>query len=54
MTMDTLTLASTVDAAFERRAEISPNVVPADLANALGQVIDALNRGVIRVAEKVD
>jgi 2,3,4,5-tetrahydropyridine-2-carboxylate N-succinyltransferase len=49
-----MTLASVIDAAFERRTEISPASVPADLAAALDQVIGELNDGRLRVAEKVD
>jgi 2,3,4,5-tetrahydropyridine-2-carboxylate N-succinyltransferase len=52
--MDTQSLASIVDAAWERRAELSLDAVPADLAQALDQVIAALNDGAIRVASKVD
>jgi 2,3,4,5-tetrahydropyridine-2-carboxylate N-succinyltransferase len=52
--MDILSLTPLIDAAFERRADISPSSVPQDLAEALDLVIDALNRGKIRVAEKVD
>ena len=52
--MNTLSLAPLIDAAFERRADISPAAVPADLTDALDLVIGALNRGAIRVAEKVD
>jgi len=52
--MDMLSLAPIIEAAFERRAEISSASVPPDLAGALDRVIDALNRGTIRVAEKVD
>jgi len=52
--MNTLSLAPLIDAAFERRADISPAAVPADLTDALDLVIGALNRGAIRLAEKVD
>jgi len=52
--MDILALAPVVDAWFERRAELSLTAVPADLASALDQVIAALNRGTLRVAEKID
>ena len=52
--MDTQSLASIIEAAFERRAEISSAAVPRDLNRALDQVIEALNRGVARVAEKID
>jgi len=51
--MPTHTLESIIDAAFERRTEISPNQVPTELADALGHVIAELNRGQLRVAEKI-
>jgi 2,3,4,5-tetrahydropyridine-2-carboxylate N-succinyltransferase len=40
--------------AFERRTEIAPDRVPADLGTALEEVIDALDAGRLRVAEKRD
>ena len=52
--MNNTQLASLIDAAFERRADISPSSVPADLASALAAVLDGLNRGTLRVAEKID
>jgi 2,3,4,5-tetrahydropyridine-2-carboxylate N-succinyltransferase len=43
-----------LDAAFERRTEITPaNVEPA-LSRALDEIIAALNSGALRVAEKID
>ena len=47
-------LESLIDAAFERRAEITPATVQPELLEALDQVIDELNPGTLRVAEKVD
>jgi 2,3,4,5-tetrahydropyridine-2-carboxylate N-succinyltransferase len=47
-------LAPVVDAAFERRTELSPTDAPRDLLEALDQVVDALNAGTIRVSEKID
>ena len=47
-------LESLIDEAFERRAEISPGKVPADLSNALEEVVEGLNQGTFRVAEKID
>ena len=47
-------LESLIDEAFERRAEISPGKVPADLSTALGEILEGLNQGVLRVAEKID
>ena len=48
------TLASLIDAAFENRAEIAFGRVPADLSQALEEVLDGLNDGRLRVAEKID
>ena len=50
----TQTLQQTIDETFERRAEIRPGNVPAVLADALGHVIDELNAGRLRVAEKIN
>jgi 2,3,4,5-tetrahydropyridine-2,6-dicarboxylate N-succinyltransferase len=47
-------LESLIDAAFEQRASISPNQVPGDLSQALAEIIDGLNAGRLRVAEKSD
>jgi 2,3,4,5-tetrahydropyridine-2-carboxylate N-succinyltransferase len=52
--MSTDSLASLIDDAFERRTAISPTTAPRDLLESLGQVIDGLNTGRLRVAEKVD
>ena len=52
--MTTHTLESLIDAAFERRADITPTNVPADLAQALSEIVDGLNAGRVRVAEKID
>jgi 2,3,4,5-tetrahydropyridine-2-carboxylate N-succinyltransferase len=52
--MTTHVLESLIDDAFERRAEISPGKVPADLSHALDEIIDGLNQGTFRVAEKID
>jgi 2,3,4,5-tetrahydropyridine-2-carboxylate N-succinyltransferase len=51
--MATQTLEALIEAAFERRTEISPKAVPADLASAIETVIGELNAGRIRVAEKI-
>jgi 2,3,4,5-tetrahydropyridine-2-carboxylate N-succinyltransferase len=48
------TLESLIDSAFEQRADISPDRVPKDLAEAIAEIIDGLNAGRLRVAEKVD
>jgi 2,3,4,5-tetrahydropyridine-2-carboxylate N-succinyltransferase len=52
--MTTHVLESLIDAAFERRTEISPSQLPTDLSEALSEIIDGLNRGRLRVAEKID
>ncbi len=48
------TLESLIDSAFEQRADIAPNRVPKDLAHAIAEIIDGLNSGRLRVAEKID
>jgi 2,3,4,5-tetrahydropyridine-2,6-dicarboxylate N-succinyltransferase len=52
--MTTHTLESLIDAAFERRADITPGNVPADLTQALSEIVGGLNAGLLRVAEKID
>jgi 2,3,4,5-tetrahydropyridine-2,6-dicarboxylate N-succinyltransferase len=52
--MTTHVLESLIDAAFERRTEIAPSQVPADLLDALSEILDELNHGRLRVAEKID
>jgi 2,3,4,5-tetrahydropyridine-2-carboxylate N-succinyltransferase len=52
--MTTHVLESLIDAAFERRAEIAPGQVPRDLSDALSEILDGLNQGHLRVAEKID
>jgi 2,3,4,5-tetrahydropyridine-2-carboxylate N-succinyltransferase len=47
-------LAALIDDAFERRAEITPILTPPELADALDRIVDELNAGRIRVAEKID
>ena len=52
--MPTHTLESLIDAAFERRTEITPHQVEPELSDALEHVIGELNTGRLRVAEKID
>jgi 2,3,4,5-tetrahydropyridine-2-carboxylate N-succinyltransferase len=52
--METPGLAALIDSAFERRAEIAPSQVPPELIAALDEVIEGLNEGRLRVAEKID
>ncbi|MEO8344076.1 MAG: 2,3,4,5-tetrahydropyridine-2,6-dicarboxylate N-succinyltransferase [Betaproteobacteria bacterium] len=46
-------LAGTIDAAWERRAEFSPAATPAEVRDAVLQVIAELDAGRLRVAEKL-
>lgn len=43
-----------IESAFERRAEITPQTINRDLRDAIDQVILELDRGELRVAEKID
>src|SRR6188474_2828134 len=52
--MTTHVLESLIDEAFERRSEITPGQVPKDLSEALSEILDGLNQGRLRVAEKID
>ena len=52
--MSTAAVQSIIEASFDRRADISPAAVPADLAAAIAQVIADLDAGRLRVAEKID
>jgi 2,3,4,5-tetrahydropyridine-2,6-dicarboxylate N-succinyltransferase len=52
--MATHTLESLIDAAFELRKELTPGNVPKDLSVALSEIVDGLNHGHLRVAEKID
>jgi 2,3,4,5-tetrahydropyridine-2-carboxylate N-succinyltransferase len=47
-------LQSTIDAAWEGRAEITPQSAPPELHEAVEAVIEELDAGRLRVAEKVD
>jgi len=48
------TLASVINAAFERRTEFSPASTPAEVRDAVNQAITLLDTGKARVAEKRD
>ena len=52
--MTSQSLASLIDAAFERRADISPQSADRAVADAVEQVIDGLDAGTLRVAEKIN
>jgi 2,3,4,5-tetrahydropyridine-2-carboxylate N-succinyltransferase len=47
-------LSQTIDAAWERRAELSPAAAPRDVRDAVEQAIAELDAGRARVAEKID
>ena len=47
-------LEALIDAAFERRAEITPSTVEPQLARALDDILLELNAGRLRVAEKIN
>jgi len=46
--------ASIIDAAWEDRARLSPTEAPIDVRDAVRESLDALDRGKLRVAEKID
>jgi 2,3,4,5-tetrahydropyridine-2-carboxylate N-succinyltransferase len=47
-------LQETIERAFDNRSDISPSSVDAEVKNAVLEAIDQLDRGVVRVAEKID
>src|SRR6187402_628364 len=49
---DLQTLKPVIEAAFERRAELTPAAAPADVKAAVAQVLSGLDSGRLRVAEK--
>ena len=52
MTQDNAHLQSTIDAAWEDRANLSPKTAPKDIVDAVEQTISALNSGKLRVATR--
>jgi len=48
------TLRQTIDEAWEQRGDLSPTRASASVRDAVAHVIDALDRGVLRVAEKIE
>jgi 2,3,4,5-tetrahydropyridine-2,6-dicarboxylate N-succinyltransferase len=48
------TLRGVIDGAFERRAELTPKSIPADVNAAIEESIALLDSGKARVAEKID
>ena len=53
-TGDLQTLRTTIDSAFERRADITPKSVTPDVSAAIDESIALLDSGQARVAEKID
>jgi 2,3,4,5-tetrahydropyridine-2-carboxylate N-succinyltransferase len=47
-------LQSTIEQAWEDRARLAPGSVPAKIGKAIAQVLDALDAGRLRVAEKLN
>ncbi len=47
-------LQSAIEQAWEDRARLAPGSVPAKIGKAVAHVIDALDAGRLRVAEKLD
>ncbi|MBN1240594.1 MAG: 2,3,4,5-tetrahydropyridine-2,6-dicarboxylate N-succinyltransferase [Gammaproteobacteria bacterium] len=47
-------LSTVIDAAWERRGELSPRTVDKELRDAIGEAIAGLDAGTLRVAEKTD
>lgn len=47
-------LQSIIEGAYEDRANLSPQSAPADIKQAIHDVINALDSGTVRVAEKID
>ena len=52
--MATHPLESLIDAAFERRADLTPGNAQRELLDALDTILQELNTGRLRVAEKID
>jgi 2,3,4,5-tetrahydropyridine-2-carboxylate N-succinyltransferase len=53
-TLETQKLQNIIDQAWEKRAQLAPKSVPAKIAQAVAQVLDELDAGGLRVAEKLD
>ena len=47
-------LQTIIDAAWEGRAELSPSQAPAEVRSAVQEVLELLDGGKVRVAEKID
>jgi 2,3,4,5-tetrahydropyridine-2-carboxylate N-succinyltransferase len=49
-----MSLEAIIDSAWDRRAELTPTTAPADVRTAVADVIERLDSGALRVAEKRD
>ncbi len=47
-------LQTLIETAFEKRADLNPAAPPAGLRSAINEVLDGLDRGQLRVAEKIN
>lgn len=47
-------LQTIIEGAFEDRAQITPQNVPADIKQAINEIIDLLDQGKARIAEKIN
>lgn len=47
-------LQTIIDSAFAERANLTPNNVPSNVKHAVGEIVDLLDKGKIRIAEKTD
>lgn len=47
-------LQSIIEAGFEDRAKLSPQNVPADIKHAVSEMVDLLDSGKMRIAEKIN
>ena len=47
-------LQTTIEQAWEKRAELAPGSAPARIGAAVKEVIDGLDSGKLRVAEKIN
>ena len=47
-----MSLQQTIEQAFEKRNEYSPSTMPQDVRDAINQVLEQLDNGTLRVAEK--
>jgi 2,3,4,5-tetrahydropyridine-2,6-dicarboxylate N-succinyltransferase len=52
--MTNASLQATIEYAWDGRADLSPDRSPADIRDAVSHVLDQLDRGALRVAEKVE